>query len=126
MHPICPICEKHPTGQHIYYRCRNHPDRLYTTKNIDFLGARHIFPAGPLEKDCDCSIDDLYHDCEYTLLQEKRAALQEMTDTLHSILPMPMSRTEDRMNEWLFEARERGLITLDEQKDLRAHLHVTA
>jgi hypothetical protein len=45
-------------GVHILVQCKNHPEHTYSTKNIDYIGARSIFPQfdGP---DCDCSGNDL-------------------------------------------------------------------
>ena len=59
---ICDKCER----THIYLSCKNHPEKRWNTKNIDFIGARSIFynlwydpNMGP---ECPCSIKDLYHD----------------------------------------------------------------
>ena len=30
-------------GQHIALTCKNHPDLRWSTKNIEYIGARHIF-----------------------------------------------------------------------------------
>lgn len=40
--------------------------------------------------------------------------------TLDSVFPMPISRTRDRIMSWLFDARERGLITPVEHHQLAA------
>jgi hypothetical protein len=47
-----------PYGQHIAVRCKNHPDKVYSTKNIAPIGARSLFPqfSGP---ECECSIADM-------------------------------------------------------------------
>ena len=46
-------------GRHIPLRCKNHPEKRWSTKNIDFIGARSIFynlnhdpGMGP---ECPCS-----------------------------------------------------------------------
>lgn len=45
-----------PYGQHIVLTCVNHPDLRWTTKNIDFIGARSIFFSGWREglTECNC------------------------------------------------------------------------
>ncbi len=47
-----------PYGQHISLYCVNHPNLRWSTKNIDFIGARSIFYFGR-EPECSCSISDL-------------------------------------------------------------------
>jgi hypothetical protein len=51
------ITKKAPRGQHIALTCKNHPDLRWSTKNIDFIGARSIFPNGTTE--CSCPASDL-------------------------------------------------------------------
>jgi hypothetical protein len=57
-----------PYGQHIVLTCANHRDMRWTTKNIDFIGARSIFYAGRrvadgsfdrAQPECSCSGADL-------------------------------------------------------------------
>ncbi len=50
-------------GVHIPLKCKNHPDKRWSTKNILYIGARTLFynlhrhkEMGP---ECDCSISDL-------------------------------------------------------------------
>lgn len=57
------ITNKAPYGQHIALRCKNHPELRWSTKNIDFIGARSIFynlehrwDAPP---ECSCPLRDL-------------------------------------------------------------------
>jgi hypothetical protein len=57
------INEARPRGEHIPLYCINHPDKRWSTKNIDYIGARSLFynlhhvpDMGP---ECDCSIRDL-------------------------------------------------------------------
>lgn len=47
-----------PYGQHVSLTCKNHPHLRWSTKNIDFIGARSIFYFGQ-EPECDCSARDL-------------------------------------------------------------------
>ena len=56
------ITTKAPYGQHIALTCKNHPELRWSTKNIDYIGARHIF--FDLDHtckgfECSCSIKDL-------------------------------------------------------------------
>ena len=60
------ICPEHQYGEHIVLRCKNHPEKTWSTKNIDFIGARSIFynlhmdpNMGP---ECSCHARELYHD----------------------------------------------------------------
>lgn len=48
-----------PYGQHIALTCKNHPNLRWSTKNIDFIGARSIFYFSETEPECDCSGDNL-------------------------------------------------------------------
>lgn len=57
------ITKQFPYGQHIDLYCVNHPEKRWSTKNIDGIGCRHIFynlscdaNMGP---ECDCSGRDL-------------------------------------------------------------------
>lgn len=58
---ICPDCD---TG-HITLRCRNHPEKTWSTKNIFgrslFYNLNYDPAAGP---ECDCPGSALYHDHE--------------------------------------------------------------
>jgi hypothetical protein len=54
-HPIDPA---QPWGQHIDLTCRNHTDLRWSTKNIDYIGARSIFYHGH-GPECDCPASDL-------------------------------------------------------------------
>jgi hypothetical protein len=51
-----------PRG-HIPLTCRNHPELRWSTKNIDFIGARTIFynldNDPKMGRECDCPIADL-------------------------------------------------------------------
>lgn len=60
------ICKKHPYGQHIALSCKNHPELRWSTKNIEYIGARSIFWLSMLGNECPCSPADLYHVCEAT------------------------------------------------------------
>lgn len=49
-------------GQHIDLTCRNHPDLIWSTKNISHIGARKIFynlEGVPGKPECSCSVRDL-------------------------------------------------------------------
>ena len=46
-------------GQHIALTCKNHPDLRWSTKNIEYIGARHIFFLGK-GIECDCPARDLH------------------------------------------------------------------
>ncbi len=61
------ICKHEEYGRHISLRCKNHPDLLWSTKNIDSIGCRSIFYLTKDIPECDCSARDLYHadsDCK--------------------------------------------------------------
>lgn len=60
----CTIDPTQPYGEHILLTCAEHPELRWSTKNIDFIGARSIFFAGEkmvdgrLDRDaveCSCS-----------------------------------------------------------------------
>lgn len=61
------ICKQGCDRGHITLRCRNHPEKTWSTKNLGYsIGARHIFynlsndpNMGP---ECACPLSDLYHD----------------------------------------------------------------
>ena len=50
-------------GRHIPLRCKNHPDKKWSTKNILYIGARTIFynlhRDEEMGAECACSINDL-------------------------------------------------------------------
>lgn len=51
-----------PYGRHIALRCKNHPHLRWSTKNIDFIGARSVFydlRGEMTEQECVCPIQDL-------------------------------------------------------------------
>ena len=48
-----------PWGEHIDLTCKNHPDKRWSTKNIDYIGARSIFYRGEWGTECDCPGRDL-------------------------------------------------------------------
>jgi hypothetical protein len=49
-----------PIGKHIKLTCKRHPGLFWTTKNIDYIGARSIFFAsGAGQTECDCSVNEL-------------------------------------------------------------------
>ncbi len=60
------ICKSHPYGEHIALKCVNHPEKKWSTKNIEYIGARSIFYEGFNNKnmglECDCPMKDLVHD----------------------------------------------------------------
>lgn len=60
------ICKKHKRYNHIELKCKNHPDLRWSTKNIDFIGARGIFFSSYQGGECACPGSDLYHDCGLT------------------------------------------------------------
>lgn len=57
------ITDKVEYGRHISLTCRNHPDLRWSTKNIDFIGARSIFyygsATGQFVPECSCHASDL-------------------------------------------------------------------
>lgn len=57
------ITKQFPHGQHIDLFCVNHPDKRWSTKNIDGIGCRSIFYnlSGDMEMgpECDCPGRDL-------------------------------------------------------------------
>jgi hypothetical protein len=48
-------------GAHIALTCEDHPDLRWTTKNIDFIGARSLFFAGwdQGQNECPCPMSKL-------------------------------------------------------------------
>lgn len=48
-----------PYGQHIALTCRKHPNLRWSTKNIDYIGARSIFYFSDELPECDCPLSDL-------------------------------------------------------------------
>lgn len=55
-------------GEHVALTCKNHPELRWSTKNIDYIGARNIFFSsnwgkkvgdGPNVDECSCSGNDL-------------------------------------------------------------------
>lgn len=55
----CTIDRTQPYGQHIGLTCRNHPTLTWSTKNIDYIGARSIFFNGFHAIECSCPMSDL-------------------------------------------------------------------
>ena len=57
------ITKQFPYGQHIDLYCVNHPEKRWSTKNIDGIGCRHIFYnlscAADMGPECNCSGRDL-------------------------------------------------------------------
>ena len=56
------ITTKAPYGQHIMLTCKNHPEKFWSTKNIDSIGSRTIFyleEASKMGAECACSFRDL-------------------------------------------------------------------
>jgi len=53
------IDKTQPEGAHIELTCRNHPNLRWTTKNIDFIGARSIFYGTYDPPECNCPLSDL-------------------------------------------------------------------
>jgi hypothetical protein len=56
------ITKKAQRGEHIKLTCKNHPDLEWSTKNIDYIGARSIFfnlfnRCNSIE--CPCKLDAL-------------------------------------------------------------------
>ncbi len=60
------ICDNSDYGKHIVLRCKNHPEKTWSTKNIAYIGCRSLFYNlynDPKQgQECDCSIRELYHD----------------------------------------------------------------
>jgi hypothetical protein len=70
------ICKYSEYGMHIDLMCSNHPNLRWSTKNIDFIGARSLFfklkDRFCLEsegEECPCSIKLLQCACEYCALE---------------------------------------------------------
>jgi len=57
------ICPWHEYGEHIRLQCKNHPNLRWSTKNIDFIGARTIFYDSN-ETECKCNASSLFHTCQ--------------------------------------------------------------
>lgn len=61
------MTDMYPDTGHIPLRCKNHPEKRWSTKNIGFIGARSIFYArgwgygddANMGHECDCSMRDL-------------------------------------------------------------------
>jgi hypothetical protein len=49
------IDPEQPYGQHIALTCKNHPELRWSTKNIDYIGARSIFYFSENVAECSCS-----------------------------------------------------------------------
>ena len=64
------ITDAYKYGEHIPLTCKNHRDKRWSTKNIDFIGARTIFYnlySDPnLGPECDCP-----HSCLEVVLPEE-------------------------------------------------------
>ncbi len=62
------ICENAIRSEHIVVKCIHHPEKKWTAKNIDFIGARSIFYKNAfgeypeMGRECTCPINDLVHD----------------------------------------------------------------
>jgi hypothetical protein len=78
------VCPNQPQMQHIVLRCKNHPHLTWSTKNTPYIGGRTVFFSGdwgwkPKEgqtwadkpRECDCPLEDLYHDCKDDPKEEK-------------------------------------------------------
>ena len=57
------IVDYEPYGMHIPVTCKNHPEKLWSTKNISCIGARSLFydlrgTAG-MGPECNCKTKDL-------------------------------------------------------------------
>lgn len=50
----CTINPDQEYGVHVFVGCSKHPDSVWSTKNIDYIGARSLFPQGPV---CGCHPD---------------------------------------------------------------------
>lgn len=55
------ICDCNPYGDQIPIRCTK-CGAMYSTKNIDYIGARTVFPAE--HESCECDWKYLEHACE--------------------------------------------------------------
>lgn len=57
------ITKKAPYSRHIALTCKNHPDKRWSTKNIDHIGARTIFynlsGEPDMGEECSCPASDL-------------------------------------------------------------------
>lgn len=61
---LCLACERGANPSHIVLRCRNHPEKVWHTKNIPcrtlFYNLHNDPKMGP---ECSCSGSALFHDC---------------------------------------------------------------
>ena len=91
------ITKKEDYGRHIPLRCKNHKNLRWSTKNIEYIGARTIFFSGVLGK--ELSSDDLVvkegffgmvnkHECECEIKD-----LEVVEDEIESDTTMPLSIT---------------------------------
>jgi len=57
------INKNYEYGEHIPLTCVNHPDKRWSTKNIDHIGVRSIYynlyNVSDMGDECDCPISDL-------------------------------------------------------------------
>jgi len=57
------ICWRHEYGMHILLKCTQCP-KNYTTKNIDYIGARSIFTEPSFTTMCNCDNAHYEHICD--------------------------------------------------------------
>lgn len=60
-------------GEHIALTCKNHPQLIWSTKNISHIGARTIYfdlDGVCKESECTCSINDMIVHPRYLSLPE--------------------------------------------------------
>lgn len=54
------ISDDFPWGEHIALKCKDHPDKRWSTKNIGYIGARslfyNLFNIPDMGPECSCSI----------------------------------------------------------------------
>jgi hypothetical protein len=61
---ICEKCEKGANPTHIVLRCRNHPEKVWHTKNIPGRSVFYnLYDDPKMGPECPCPRSDLYHDC---------------------------------------------------------------
>ena len=57
------IDDRYPVGQQIQLRCRYHPEKRWSTKNIPPIGSRtihyNLHGEPNMGEECECSVDAL-------------------------------------------------------------------
>lgn len=90
------ISEDFPEGEHIALTCVNHQDKRWSTKNIDFIGARHLFynldNVADMGPECPCPMSDL----RPLTLEEALADLEVAVDLVDQVGSAEWKAARDR------------------------------